>query len=422
MTPRAAPRTVWTSAVGALRDAAWLTPERARDWCRVLAGVTGVGIVIWIALSHEGIDREGKPLGTDFVSFWAAARLARDGHTAWVYDPALYGAALESLFPKMAGRYMYPYPPPFLLLCLPFASLPYLPALAAWLAAGFAPFFVCMRRLLPDRRALLPILAFPGVLANLGHGHNGFVTAACLGGCMLLLEARPFTAGLCLGILIFKPHLLLAAPFALIAARRWRVIAGAATSATAFCAASWLVLGADAWLGFRRMTSLSRAIVEQGIAEYWKMQSVFSSVRLLHGSIALAYSLQLAVVAVVLVVVVKVAARRPGARAEGALLVAATLLCPPYLMDYDFVMLALPLAWVLGEAQGSRWEPWEKIVLLLAYALPLFARPLAMAAGVPVSPFVLLALLAVVARRATSSPTPAPCAPVLPAMTAKGTV
>jgi alpha-1,2-mannosyltransferase len=388
-------------AVTGLRDAGWLHAERARTWCRILAAITAFGIVAWIGLSHGGVDREGKPLGTDFVSFWTAARLALDGHVAAVYDPVAYGVAQAELFPQEAGaRYMYPYPPPFLLLCLPFAKLPYLVALVVWLGAGFAAFFACVRRILPQRWGILPLLAFPAVLSNLGHGHNGFLTAACLGGCMLFLERRPFVAGLCLGVLIFKPHLLLAAPVALLAARRWRAIAGAATSALGFCALSWLALGQVAWAGFRNMTSLSRAMVEQGIAEFWKMQSIFAFVRLLHGGVGFAYAVQIPIVVALLAVVAAVARKRPGAHAEGAVLVAATVLCPPYLMDYDLVCVALPLAWVMAEAQRNAWLPWEKIVLLAAYALPLFARPVAMVTHVSLAPPVLLALFAVVARRA----------------------
>ncbi len=148
------------------------------------------------------------------------------------------------------------------------------------------------------------------------------------------------------------------------------------------------------------MTSLSRAMVEQGIAEFWKMQSIFASVRLLHGGVGVAYAVQIPIVVGVLVVVADVTRRRPGAQAEGAILVAATVLCPPYLMDYDLVCVALPLAWVMAEAQRAEWLPWEKIVLLAAYAVPLFARPVAFATNVSLAPPILLALFAVVARRA----------------------
>lgn len=100
------------------------------------------------------------------------------------------------------------------------------------------------------------------------------------------------------------------------------------------------------------------------------------------------------------------ARRRPGGEAEGALLVTATLLCTPFLLDYDLVCLALPLAWVFAQARRTGWLEWEKLVLLAGFVLPLGSRLLAGSAGLPVAPLVLVALLLVVARR---------CERVLPA-------
>ncbi|MDQ2804128.1 MAG: DUF2029 domain-containing protein, partial [Pseudomonadota bacterium] len=71
------------------------------------------------------------------------------------------------------------------------------------------------------------------------------------------------------------------------------------------------------------------------------------------------------------IVLVRIAARRLGSVAEGAVLVASAMLCTPFLLDYDLVCLSLPLAWVAAEARRTGWRPWEKIVVLAAYVLPL---------------------------------------------------
>jgi alpha-1,2-mannosyltransferase len=384
-----------------LRDAGWLTAERARAWCRVLAVISVVVTVAWLGMSHGGRDMLGKPIGTDFVSFWTASRLALDGQPASAYDPAAHAAAQRALFPTgQPGYAAFLYPPTFLLLCLPGATLPYLAALVVWLAAGFAPLFACLRRLLPQRWAILPIIAYPAMLVNAGHGQNGFLSGACLGGSMLLLQRRPFLAGMCLGIFVYKPHLLLGAPVALLAARRWAVVGGVATSALGLSVLSWLVLGEDAWRGFLHVSPLARATLEQGLVGFGKMQSVFAAVRLLRGSVGLAYAAQILVALTACVLLGWIAARRPGAHAEVALMVAATLLCTPFLLDYDLVCLALPISWIMAEAQRTEWQPWEKIVLLAAYALPLVSRSVATVTGVPIAPVVLVALLLIVARRA----------------------
>ncbi len=313
-------------------------------------------------------------------------------------------AEQRALFPSLASQSVYFaffYPPTFLLLLLPFALLPYLAALALWLGTGFSALFICLRRLLPQGWAILPIVAFPDVLIDAGNGQTGFLSGACFGASMVLAQRRPFLAGACLGILVFKPHLLLEAPVALLAARRWAVMAGAATSALALAGLSLLVLGPDSWRAFLHIAPLARTTLEQTrLFDPGLVQSVFGAVRVLGGSIPLAYALQIPASLLATLLLLRSAYRRPGAHAEGALLIAATLLGTPYLVDYDLVCLALPIAWVMREAQRTQWIAWEKIVLLLAYTLPLFARELAVIAAVPVAPLALTALLLVVARRA----------------------
>ena len=293
--------------------------------------------------SRGGVDLSGKPLGLDFVSFWTASRFVLEGHPGFVYQPALHRAAQYALFPSLAPGYAaFFYPPTFLLLCTPFALLPYLPSLITWLLAGLAILIAALRRILPQPWAILPMLAFPAVLDNLGHGQNAFVTAACFAWSAVLRRKRPFLAGLCLGLLIIKPHLLIAAPIALLAGRQWRMIAGGLVSGGALIALSWLAFGTPVWLAFLHNSALARATLEQGLVDPWKMQSVFVAVRLAHGSVALGYAMQAAVAIPVLVLLSRCLWRQPDPVAQGALLPLATMLCTPFLLDYDFVCLAIP--------------------------------------------------------------------------------
>jgi hypothetical protein len=363
-----------------------------------------VGIIV-VALSRNGLDIFGRPLGTDFVSFWSASHLALTGHSGSVYDPVTLNAAERALFPSgRADFYAFFYPPTYLLLCLPLAALPYLTSLILWLTGGAIALLACIRRLLPQRWALLPILAYPAMIINIGHGQNGFLSASCFGGGMLLLQRWPVLAGLCLGGLAFKPHLALAVPLALVAARRWRVLAGAAASSLGLFALSWIVLGRSAWTDWFRLSSLARAALEGQLVGDAKMPSVFAAVRLLHGTLVGAYAAQGAAAFVAGILLTRTAIKRPGAHAEGAVMVVSTLMCTPFVLDYDLVCLSLPLAWVVAEAQRTGWYPWEKITLLLAFGLPLFSRTVAMGLGLPLAPCILGAFLLVVIRRAHAGP------------------
>ena len=58
-------------------------------------------------------------------------------------------------------------------------------------------------------------LAFPAVFVNLGHGHNGFLTAALIGFALLWLDRRPVVAGILFGLLAYKPQFGLMIPLVL---------------------------------------------------------------------------------------------------------------------------------------------------------------------------------------------------------------
>ena len=125
--------------LAALRDPAWLTPARCRAYRNLFLVMTLAICAIWIAMSHHGIDPTGKPLGTDFVSFWIASRMALAGQAAEVYVPALHNAAERAAQLGGNGYVAFFYPPVFLLLCLPLGLLPYLVSLVHGLASPAWP-------------------------------------------------------------------------------------------------------------------------------------------------------------------------------------------------------------------------------------------------------------------------------------------
>ncbi|HEX7947454.1 MAG TPA: glycosyltransferase family 87 protein [Phenylobacterium sp.] len=381
-------------------DLPWLHARRATAWVRILAVMSLAVSLGWIALSRGGVDPSGKPLGTDFLCFWSASRLLLAGAPASaVYDAARLGAMETASFPGVDFT-AFPYPPSFLLFCLPLGLLPYLAALAAWLGAtGFAYWRVVRAWLGQAKGLALPVLAFPAVLINAGHGQNGFLTTALFGGGALFLRRRPFVAGVCLGLLAFKPHLGLLIPVALIASRNGRAFAGAAVAVLGLAAASVLTFGPDPWQAYPAALSTMRLNVEQGLLATEKLQTLFATLRLWGAPLPLAYAAQ-AVSGVAAAAAVGIFAwRRADSPALGPVLIAASLIVSPYLLDYDLVLAAVPLAWLLADGQARGFRPGDKAVMLAAYVLPLVSRLLAMNAGLAIGPFVLAALLAVTFRR-----------------------
>ena len=76
----------------------------------------------------------------------------------------------------------------------------------------------------------------------------------------------------------------------------------------------------------------------------------------------------------------------------------------PFLLDYDLLFLHT-LAWVSAKAEVNGYMAWEKVILGSAFLLPLLDGVSALNANFPAAPFVLIALLWVVARRAWLEPT-----------------
>jgi hypothetical protein len=379
----------------------WITEDRARAY----GSVFSVAMLILLAAAYFRIlqpawhDPLGRPQASDFDPFWSAARLALRGDGALVYDGTAIRAAENTGAQLPPDEVMlYQYPPTFLMLCLPLALLPYIPALLIFLGAGYAATVVCLRRILPPRWPLATVLAFPGAVMNWIIGQNGFVSAGCFGGAALLLERRPAVAGALLGVFACKPHLAVCLPVALGAARRWTAFFACGVAAASITLLSWVVLGSGPWLGFFHTLWVSRAVL-QSEQTGPKVITVYEAVRLLHGGVGLAAAAQALAAAISMACVGVFCARRPGGVAEIAAVIVAGLLCTPYAMDYDLVCLGVPLAYVARAAAGSVWRAPDTLILVLCYVLPLFVRTVNLRAGLPLAPPLLACLLGCVVLR-----------------------
>lgn len=392
------------AVLATLRDAEWLDARRARAYPRLLLAATLILALVWIVAARSGVDPAGKPLGTDFASFFAASQLALAGRAADAYDVAAHWAAQKALFGPAVGYSAFFYPPPFLLLCLPLALVPYFFALSLWLAAtGFA-YWRALRAWAGPRFDAAALLAFPAFLVNAGHGQNGFLSAALIGAGALCLNRRPVVAGLLFGALAFKPQLALMIPIGLIASRRWTTFFVAAAAAAALSAATYAVWGDAVWRGFFAATPLARAALERHLVGDDKMQSIFAAVRLLHGPLALAYAAQAATALVAAAALIWLQRRDFRGPSEAPALIAASLLASPFMLDYDLTLLAFPLAYLAREGLERGFAPFEKTVLMIAYLLPLASRIVAGAFGLPIAAPILAATLYFVIRSRLAAP------------------
>jgi alpha-1,2-mannosyltransferase len=445
----------------ALRNGDWLTNERIRLVAFALLIASVAGLLFLVVTANGVIDRQGRPLGTDFSNIYAAGTYVLDGRPEAPFDPPQQYARERALFGPATQFYGWHYPPFFLFIAAALALLPYGLALAVWQASTLGLYLLAIWAILflspgvrvegigglrpssfkqerdakhrygegesppgPELRQgpltriaaqfdlspragrghylwLLLALAFPAVLINVGHGQNGFLTTALLGGGLVLLDRRPLLAGILIGLLAYKPQYGLLIPLVLAVSGRWRSFAAAAVTVAALTLATVLCFGPQVWNAFLASTEFTRTVVlEQGNTGWHKIQSVFSWARMWGASIAVAYALQGALIVALGAALVWLWRSSASYPLKAAALCLATILATPYSLDYDMMLLAPAIAFIATDGISRGFGPWQKTALAALWLVPLVARSVAQATMIPLGVPAMLAMFALVLWRA----------------------
>lgn len=434
-----------------LRSGDWLTGERVRLVAVALLLASVAGFLFLVVTSHGYIDRQGRPLGTDFSNVYAAGTYVNDHNADAAFDPERQFAREKTIFGDDTQFYGWHYPPFFLFVAAPLAWMPYGLALAAWQAVTLALYLLMIRAIVkipsparggsdrqrrsgegsvypeqitsvpPTREPsaldlplsgggspiadhhlwLLLALAFPSVLINIGHGQNGFLTAALLGGALILLDRRPLAAGILLGLLAYKPQYGVFFPVVLAVSGRWRCFAAAAGTVVLLTIATTLTFGPSVWQAFLASTHFTRTVVlEQGNTGWYKIQSIFAWARMWGAPIPLAYALQ----GIALLSIGAALAwlwRSPAAYPlKAAALCLGTILATPYSFDYDMMVLAPAIAFLAVDGFMRGFAAWEKTMLAGLWLVPLFARSIAEVSLIPLGVPAMLAVFVLILRNA----------------------
>ncbi len=225
-----------------------------------------------------------------------------------------------------------------------------------------------------------------------------------IGAALTFIDRRPILSGILIGALAYKPQFGLLIPLVLIASGRWRVFAAAAVTVALMTAAVTLAFGSEVWSAFFASTHFTRTVVlEQGGTGWYKIQSVFSWVRMWGGGIALAYAAQGAItllIAAALAWLWRSAAAFP---LKAAALMIGSLLATPYSLDYDLMLLAPAIAVLAIDGMARGFAPWEKTILAALWIVPLIARSVPQATLIPLAVPIMLAAFTMLLRRAMSA-------------------
>lgn len=385
-----------------VRDGRWLTQARATHYpALILVGLV-LGLTVGLAgLKWRGIEQEGDlKFGIDFVLSWSTARLAADGRAADAYDIVRL-SAFESAFSGYSDTSLsFFYPPTYFLAVYPLSFLTsYWLAFVLWLSATGAGYLLALWKAWPGWRTLWIGAASPVACVVVINGQNGFLSAALLGGGLVLLSTRPILAGVLIGLATIKPHLGILMPLALIAARQWTAFLSACAAAVLLALATAGVLGVDIWKVYLDVGLHSDNLLTEEWLPTWKIQSFYAAAMTAGAPKAVAHGLQAAAFVCAAAAVVWAWRRDVDRRLKTAVLLFAAPIATPYVHDYDLPIVAIGAASyaVYGFERGFR--PYEKTLLALLWIQPFFARIAPYLAGVTLTPWIMATALGVALHR-----------------------
>jgi hypothetical protein len=368
----------------------------------MLAGLYGWVMLATTASGHDGAvgPRFNAP-GADWVIFLAAARAFFTGDLSHIYNQVWITQAVNSGFAHWLSVPepfpLFPYPPVFLLLVLPFAALPVGLSLAASQLLSFGGLALAVRRLAPDRATYVVLVGAlvlcPAASNNVLAGQNGFLALALICGGVLCLKDRPLLAGALLGLMIFKPQYFLLLPIALAAAGERRALVGMAASALLFVAASVLLFGPGLWWDWIAVYLHPQHTMAVNATEWGHMwdESVSTCAALLGAPGWLAKAAQGLAILVAAGAVWRAFRWDLPVEAQLGVLLAAALLASPHVSPYDLIFAALG-GLILAARLGEGMRPLALLLPQMAWLAPLYSPPRVNPVGF-LAPLVLVGLI-----------------------------
>ena len=355
-----------------IRSGDWLTNDRMAGYAWILLICELLGFVFCVAGTHGLIVPLLHPTSSDFVSFYAAGRLADPGSAWLAYDQlAHYAAEQQATEPGIAYNFFY-YPPVFLLICAPLARLPYLCAFVAFQAASLAACLRAIRPILRDAKLVL-LLAFPAVFWTMGTGQNAFISAGLFAAATWQVDRRPLLAGLLFGALCYKPHFGLLIPIALLAGGHGRAFAAAAASVLALVALSGWLFGWETWSAYLHAMASSSSVYTSRSIDLAGLASPFGAMLSLGQDPAHAGIVQASATLAAAILVGIVWRRGLSLPVRAAVLLAAIPVATPIVMFYDLMLTGVAIAWLVQAGRTSGFAPWTRTLLAVAFVLPLLS-------------------------------------------------
>jgi hypothetical protein len=338
-------------------------------------------IILYLNVQVAGsvglIQPHGIIWGADFLSYWSAGKLALSGHAADVYNIDRMATIHKLASPDNMAVTAYHYPPFFLLVLAPLATLPYLVAYLLFISLTLGLWLALLWQLRPKISTVVMAMLFPGTWMCILAGQNAFLTAALAGYTLWSLTKNRINAGsIACTALLYKPQLALLpgcmTAWTALRQRRFETIFIGMASVLVLVVLTLLIFGAQSWIAFWHNSSYAVALLEESSIPLSTMISPFAALREQGASLPIAYMAQGLCALSSLIIVGRIWQKSTSASLNIAAVSSAILLISPHMFQYELpiFMLALVMMWQYAEEIG--FLRGEACFLFLCF----FAQPL----------------------------------------------
>jgi len=336
----------------------------AKHLKRVVISLAGFLLIIQIALVALNIipALDGK---TDFLVSYTAGQTIRSGN-----GRALYAAGGEQIFPdKLTNTGATAVPFDRLayeaLLYVPLSLLGYRNAYWIFTAVNLTLIVLCIRMLQPYLPKLeqlwywLPSAAFlcwiPLGLALVAGHDSILLLALMLASAVSFYQEHDFSAGVFLGLTLFRPEFSILVALLFLVWRRWRTVAGFLATSAICLAISAIVTGLAGFESYLRNAftwntqPVPLAVSLNGTAHSTVMPNLWCLITMLGHQFLSSNSLHAITAVLALALLVWTATRPP----NFALAILVVLLVSYHASIYDTALLILPIAMVMDSRIGA---------------------------------------------------------------------
>lgn len=381
---------------------------------------------LFSCLTGTGIlDRHGQVVGNDFLQFYAAGRLIGQGQGSQLYNhvppfhfPSQAEVEDQIVSPQVIrSHYAFVLPPYYALPFVPLSALPYLPAYFAWLVVNIGLYLATLRLLLPhlaimrgrdSKLVYLVALSFFPFLECLIDGQNSIVSLFLVVATYLALRKdRMLLAGICLGLLAYKPQLTLVLLLLCIVTRRWLTLATFVAVVAGLALVSFAIVGTK---GIQDYLSLSQSMLDWVYIpgfKTWNMHSLYSFLALLLHDPVIVRALTIVASIGVLWLLLSAWRNNNLLADQYMIVVLATVLLSPHVFVYDLTLLVLPGLLLTDAIVSGRlvgFSAWLKVLMAAIYFASMVSRFSALSVGLQLTTPLVVALLCVSAAAISRVP------------------